>query len=67
MPEHPQPKNRKPIPQDHPLLERERELIGQVADALEGVREARDSVYEQTFGLLYGGANPPDAGRAGGS
>ncbi len=57
-------KNRTPLPEDHPLVEKERELIGQVSDAMENAREARDSAYEQTFGLLYGGANPSDASLA---
>ncbi len=47
-------KNRAPLPQDHPLLEKERDFIGQVSEAVEKAREARDSAYEQTFGLLYG-------------
>jgi hypothetical protein len=28
---------------------------------MENAREARDSAHEQTFGLLYGGANLSDA------
>jgi hypothetical protein len=46
-------KDRRPLPEDHPLIEKEREFIGQVSDAMENAREARDSTYEQTFGLLY--------------
>jgi len=51
-------KNRTPLPQDHPLLEKEREFIDQVSEAMENVRKARDSAYEQTFGLLYGAESP---------
>jgi pimeloyl-ACP methyl ester carboxylesterase len=47
-------KDRTPLPEDHPLLEKERDFIGQVSEAVEKVREARDSAYEQTFRLLYG-------------
>ena len=47
-------KNRNPLPEDHPLVEKERELIGQVSDALENARKVRDQGYDQTFGLLYG-------------
>ena len=60
-------KNRTPLPEDHPLVEKERELIAQVSDAMENAREARDSAHEQTFGLLYGGANLSDASRPGSS
>ena len=42
-----------PLAQDNPLIEREREAIGQVTQALEKIREARDAVYEQAFGLLF--------------
>ncbi len=50
-------KNRNPLPEDHLLVEKERELIGQVSDAMENAREARDSAHEQTFGLLYGNSS----------
>jgi hypothetical protein len=60
-------KNRTPLPEDHPLVEKERELIAQVSDAMENAREARDSAHEQTFSLLYGGANLSDASRPGSS
>ncbi|TQF85212.1 DUF3141 domain-containing protein [Elioraea sp. Yellowstone] len=45
---------RQPLPQDHPLLVRERAAMGDVTRALEKVREGRDTVYEGTFRLLYG-------------
>ena len=47
-------KNRAPLPQDHPLMEQERQLIGQVSKTIERARNARDSAYEQTFSRLYG-------------
>ncbi len=47
-------KNRVPLPEDHPLLEKERAFIAQVSEAMENAREARDGATEQTFGLLYG-------------
>jgi hypothetical protein len=47
-------KDRSPLPEDHPLVEKERELIGQVSGALKTAREARDSAYEQAFTGLYG-------------
>ncbi len=55
-------KDRHPLPEDHPLLEKEREFIGQVTEAMENTREARDSAYEQTFGLLYGESREGVAG-----
>jgi hypothetical protein len=47
-------KTRKPLPEDHPLLERERELFAEFSGAIEQVREWRDAGYEQAFGQLYG-------------
>ena len=47
-------KTRKPLPEDHPLLDKERELIAQVSDAIESARNARDGTYEHAFKLLYG-------------
>jgi hypothetical protein len=46
--------NRQPLPQDQPLIERERAAMGEITQTLENVRKARDAAYEQTFGLLYG-------------
>lgn len=46
--------NRTPLPDDHPLIEQERERISQVSEAMEQVREWRDAGYEQTFNQLYG-------------
>jgi hypothetical protein len=51
-------KNRNPLPQDHSLLEKEREVIGQVSEAMGNARKTRDSAHEQTFGLLYGAESP---------
>jgi hypothetical protein len=45
--------SRQPLPQEHPLISQEREAIGQITQALESVREARDAAYEQTFNLLF--------------
>ncbi len=47
--------NRTPLPDDHPLVEREREAIGQVTQAIETVRKARDDTYQQVFGQVFGG------------
>lgn len=47
-------KSRTPLPQDHPLLEQERNFIKGVSDCIEQVRKARDAGYERVFGLLYG-------------
>ena len=57
--------NRRPLAQDHPLIEKERALFGQVTDAMENARKVRDAAYEQTFGLLYGLARltPTGVGR----
>jgi hypothetical protein len=43
-----------PVPQDHPLLKKEREFIDQVSKAMENARQARDGVSEQIFDQLYG-------------
>lgn len=45
--------SRHPLPRDHPLIEREREAVGEVTRALEKARESRDAGYEQLFALLY--------------
>ena len=47
-------KNRGALPQDHPLIEKERQVVGQISEAIESARNTRDSAYEQTFRLLYG-------------
>jgi len=49
-------KGRQPLPREQPLIQREREAIGEVTEALASARKARDAAYEQTFSLLY--ANP---------
>ncbi len=46
--------NRKPLADDHPLIEGERAFIRQVSGAMESARELRDASYEQAFSLLYG-------------
>jgi hypothetical protein len=46
--------NRVPLPKDHPLVEKERELSGQVSRAIKNARKVRDSTYEHIFSLLYG-------------
>lgn len=45
--------SRHPLPKDNPLIEREREAVGEVTRALEKARESRDAGYEQLFDLLY--------------
>lgn len=47
-------KTRQPLPQDQPLLRRERETIADVTQALEHLRKIRDAAYEQMFHLAYG-------------
>ncbi len=47
-------RRRQPLPQDHPLIERERAAIGEISEAMAHAREARDAGYEQAFSLLYG-------------
>ncbi len=49
-------RTRRPLPDDHPLIERERETIGQVSKALENTRRLRDGAEERAFALLYGDA-----------
>jgi hypothetical protein len=46
--------DRQPLAQDHPLIEREREVIGEITQTLEDLRKARDAACERTFSLLYG-------------
>ncbi len=48
---------RNPLPNDHPMIERERQLIGQISEAIEKARKVRDTAYEQTFSLLYGNSS----------
>jgi Protein of unknown function (DUF3141) len=50
-------KSRQPLPQNHPLIEREREAIGAVTQALEDARKARDAACGQAFSLLYGSSS----------
>lgn len=54
---------RQPLPQEQPLIQREREAIGEVTQALANARKARDAAYEQTFSLLY--ANPSGGAKNG--
>jgi hypothetical protein len=55
--------NRQPLPTDHPALDKEREFIGQVSEAIETARKARDSAYERVFDLIYGGPAALGLGR----
>jgi len=45
---------RRPLPDDHPLMAAERGMTGYVSDALATARKVRDAAWEQTFDLLYG-------------
>jgi hypothetical protein len=56
-------KNRMPVPQDHPLLKKEREFIDQVSKVMERARKARDGASEHTFDLLYGDSRSGVAGK----
>lgn len=47
-------KTRTPLPSDHALLQLEAQFVGDVAVAMERLRKARDTAYEQIFELLYG-------------
>jgi len=53
---------RRPLPRDQPLIAREHEAIGEVTQALETLRKARDAAYEQMFNLLYGSPVHTDIG-----
>ena len=53
--------DRIPLPGDHPLIARERELIGQVAAGTENARMARDAALQQVFNLLFGGPSAAGA------
>ena len=46
--------NRKPLPQDHLLLKREREAIECTSQAIDQATRFRDAAEEQAFSLLYG-------------
>ena len=47
-------KNRTPLSREHPLLEQERQVIGQISDNIERATQHRDAAEEQAFRLLYG-------------
>jgi len=49
-------RDRVPLPANHPLLRRERDLIEQVGKSVATEREARDTFFETLFGFLYGGS-----------
>jgi hypothetical protein len=51
--------NRSPLPEDHPLVEKERDLIGHVSRAIENAINVRDDTYELIFSLLYGTSMNP--------
>ena len=46
-------KNRRPLANDQPLIERERKLAGDITDILAAVRKARDAAYEQALNALF--------------
>lgn len=48
--------NRRPLPQDDPLLARERAFLAQITEAIEDSRVRRDVVLEQVFRTSYGGS-----------
>ncbi len=56
---------RRPLPDDHPLIEQERAFVAQLSDAIKTVREGRDSASERLFDLIYATPLRPSAGRAG--
>lgn len=53
-------KHRTPMPQDHPLIEHEGDMLAQATDGLEQMRKARDAALERMFEMLY--AWPPARG-----
>jgi hypothetical protein len=46
-------KSRAPLAKDNPLIEREREALTGIGQALEKLREARDASYEQSFDVWF--------------
>jgi len=48
-------KNRRPLPEDHPLIAQERRLIESVSAFWSALRRLRDATGERTFSTLYGG------------
>ncbi len=46
-------RDRRPLPENHPMLVREREAIAEVTDTLKRLRELRDEGYEKAFSLLF--------------
>lgn len=46
-------RDRRPLPENHPMLVREREAIAEVTDTLKRLRELRDEGYEKTFSSLF--------------
>ena len=60
--------SRTPLPDDHPLMVEEREQIDRLSTSIEQARKGRDAVYQQIFGLFFGGLFPfaadrPDPGK----
>ncbi len=49
-------RDRRPLPETHPLLVREREAIAETTAVLKRLREVRDAGYEKAFSLLF---DPP--------
>ncbi len=55
--------NRTPLPDDHSLIQNERDIIAQTFEAIERAREIRDRAYEQAFELLYPKSSDPNVGK----
>lgn len=51
---------RHPLPNDHSLIERERQSVAEVAQVFENFRLVRDLAFEQTFNLLYNADSKSD-------
>jgi len=51
-------KTRVPLPQGHPFLKREREVIESISQVIEQATRSRDAAEEQVFSLIYGPLKP---------
>lgn len=49
-------KSRQPLSPGNPLIEREREVVGNDTELMEKARQVRDAAFEQAFSLRYGGS-----------
>ncbi len=56
-------KCRRPLPDNHPLLQMEQRTFDQIGDYIEQARTGRDASFEQAFKLLYGGGPSAPAHR----